>query len=51
LIYLKKRFGGSMSALEATAHLIGTTPGTFLVRKREEINPDAFSAPYAISVM
>ena len=49
--YIFKRFGGSMSGLEATAHLIGSPPGTFLVRRREAANLDAYSAPFAISVM
>jgi hypothetical protein len=38
-----------MSALEATAHLIGTQPGTFLVRRRQ--TEDNLSAPFALSVM
>ncbi|EFX88333.1 hypothetical protein DAPPUDRAFT_221220 [Daphnia pulex] len=42
-------FAGSMSALEATAHLIGTQPGTFLVRRRK--TEDNLSAPFALSVM
>lgn len=40
-----------MSALEATAYLVGTDPGTFLVRRRDPTCPDALSAPFAISVM
>jgi hypothetical protein len=40
-----------MSAqIEATAHLIGTQPGTFLVRRRK--TADNLSAPFTlISVM
>lgn len=44
-------YGGAISAPEATAYLIGTEPGTFLVRKRDPKSPDALSAPFAISVV
>ncbi|KAI9563232.1 hypothetical protein GHT06_010690 [Daphnia sinensis] len=45
-------YGGSISALEATAYLVGTDLGTFLVRKRRDSSSqDALSAPFAISLV
>ena len=49
-ININIRYGGIMGAEDATRLLRETHPGTFMIRSRNPETPDAFSAPYALSV-